>query len=138
MPGQPGPGRQWVLPSLPSLVIAAQGVANLESCVCRGELWWPSSIFVAEKCLLCTNWSPSWQPPVIAPILGAEAEFCVERRESDRWPSSRTESSWITALTILEPSHQGTSPRTGTCCPQNHTGSYLSREKFLVPATQGH
>ena len=118
--------------------MAAQGAANLESSVCRGKLWWPSSIFVAEKCLLCTNWSPSWQPPVMAPILGAEAEFCVERRKGDRWPWSRAESSWITALTILEPSHQGMSPRTGTLCPQNHTGSYLFREKFLTPATQGH
>ena len=90
---------------------------------CRGELRWPSSIFIVEKCLLCTNWSPSWQPPMTAPILGGEAEFCVERREGDRWPWSRAENSWITALIILEPSHQVMGPRIGNCCPQNHTGS---------------
>lgn len=118
--------------------MAAQGVGNLEFSACTGELWWPSSVFAAEECLLCTNWSPSWQPPVMSPVLGAGAEFCVERREGDRRPWSRAESSWITAVTILEPSHQVMSPRTGTRCPQNHTGAYLPREKFLTPATQGH
>lgn len=39
-----------------------QGVGNLAPSVCWGGLQWPPSIFLLEKYLLCTNWSPSWQP----------------------------------------------------------------------------
>jgi hypothetical protein len=35
----------------------------------REVLWWPASIFLVEKYLLCTNWPPSWQPQCILSTL---------------------------------------------------------------------
>ena len=91
--------------------------------------------FRSEKGLLCTNWSPSWQPPVTAPILGGEAEFCVERRESDRWPWSRAENSWITAFISRTFSPSDGSQNRELLSSKSHR-IYLIREKFLTPATQ--
>lgn len=66
-----------------------QGVGNLVPSACWGGLRWPPSIFLLEKYLLCTNWSPSWQPWCSG--CDSRTWVWVLRGKKGRWQAAQLE-----------------------------------------------